>query len=290
MNEESSKKKRMVTILSTNLPKIVVDMWENGLKAKEQGLKEEAMKEFLGYYDMLNIFLQSYNLPYSPEFLKTRQKAVEQEIRELMLDEDYLRATIIPEEGIREIKAAVGLGGNTGEELRDQYELLEAPIYVKRPTLGTLEVEQLTLMEYQNEKWSNERVLKIKISCEGRTAEFLYDRVHNNPIPLPTIAKRILKSTGADFKHQQIGDHQVIILNNYLSLRNFLEDYLVRGGWIFPEEAESIEVIGYPSTKINPEEVFGLEELTKSNQNRKGRKKPKRPTPKKSPFRPRRRR
>ncbi len=277
--------------MSIDIPRKVVKLWEKGLQAKERGQKEEAMKEFLGYYDMINFFLQS-DTSFSRELLKTHQEAVEKEIQELLLDEEYLKITTIPEEGIVEIKAAVGLGDQEGDQLCDQYDLLHAPIYVKCPQNRMLEVEQLTLVEYQNEKCLSERVLKMKLLCEGRTAEFVYDRVYNDPITLQGIAERILESTGANFNQNMVGDTQIIIQTNYPSLRNLLEDYLVRGGWIPPEEADQIEVIGYPSKKTNHEELFGLNALKESLPNRKSnKKKPPRSAPKKAPpFRPRRRR
>ena len=60
----------------------------------------------------------------------------------------------------------------------------------------------------------------------------------------------------------------LVFQTNYPSLKNLLEYYLVKGGWIPPEEAERIDVIGYPSKQSNIEEVFGLEALKESLDNK----------------------
>lgn len=75
---------------------------------------------------------------------------------------------------------------------------------------------------------------------------------------METKAKKILESTGRQFVN---GGDFLVIQTNYPSLKNLFEDYLVKGGWIPPEEAEQIGIIGYPSKSSNLEEAFGLETL-----------------------------
>jgi len=91
-----------------DIPKMVNDLWEKGLEAKNKGLKEKAMKQFLNYYDTLKIYQKLYNLNSSHVILAIRFAEVTREIRELIQDEDYLRLTILPRQGIAEIRAAMG--------------------------------------------------------------------------------------------------------------------------------------------------------------------------------------
>jgi hypothetical protein len=75
----------------------------------------------------------------------------------------------------------------------DRYDLLEATIFVKSPDNRALEVEQQTLIEYREKKITHVITLVIELTCEGKTVEFMYDRVNSSPISLKTIAKRILE-------------------------------------------------------------------------------------------------
>ena len=87
----------------------VLNFWERGLVNKENGDKVEAMKEFLDFYDLISIFSQSYNLGHSEKLLQKRLTEVKNEIRELLLDKDYLRITVIPPEGITDLRTKIGL-------------------------------------------------------------------------------------------------------------------------------------------------------------------------------------
>jgi len=49
-----------------------------------------------------------FNLSSSHQILAIRFADVTREIRELIQDEDYLRMTILPQQGIAEIRAAMG--------------------------------------------------------------------------------------------------------------------------------------------------------------------------------------
>ena len=44
--------------------------WKKGLKAKATGDKDNAMKHFIGCYDVLIILNKSYNTGFSESFLK----------------------------------------------------------------------------------------------------------------------------------------------------------------------------------------------------------------------------
>jgi len=95
--------------MEKDIPSNVLNLWEKGLVDKEQDNKEEAMKEFLSFFDLLSIFSQSYNLNYSKGLLQKRLNEVKNEIRELLLDKDYLRITVIPPEGITDLRTKIGL-------------------------------------------------------------------------------------------------------------------------------------------------------------------------------------
>lgn len=95
--------------MEKDIPNNVLNLWEKGLVNKEQDSKEDAMKEFLGFFDLLSIFSQSYNLNYFNKLLQKRLNEVKNEIQELLLDEDYLKITVFPQEGIDEIKTRIGM-------------------------------------------------------------------------------------------------------------------------------------------------------------------------------------
>ncbi len=245
------KKVKKMKKMKKDISQAALKFWENGLAEKEKGHKEEAMKDFLAYYDMLTMFTQSFNTGISEELLRKRISEVETEIRELLTDEVYLKITQIPPEGIKELKSLFCSPKQENLKVLERYELLDAPVYVKKSMKGVLEVEQMTLVEYRNQLRPSERLLRMNIVCDGRSKEYEYDKLLNTQIQLKTIARRIVDSTGTDLNGIHTNPNNLLIqISNYPSIKNLLEDYLVRGGWITLEEALKIEVIGYPSTSM----------------------------------------
>lgn len=274
-----------------DLPQKVMEFWEKGQRALEQGEKDEAMGWFLGYYDLLTVFLPSFNLDISEELIRTRRSEVEKEIKTLFEDDEYLKTSSIPPEGIVDIKAALGMTEAVKRPVYDRYELLDAPIFVKRPTGGFIEVNQVALVEYRSPSL---REVWLELTCEGETKEFLYDEMRNDEmrnsqIPLQTIANEILASTGRDFSQFMLQDSRVVVQTTYPSLKNLLAHDLVEGGWLPQAEGDQIEVIGYPSTHDRLPDILGLEGLYKKEKTKIIRK-DRNPQAKSPPFRPRRRR
>ncbi|MHA1978996.1 MAG: hypothetical protein ACW99R_10660 [Candidatus Hodarchaeales archaeon] len=242
--------------MTNDIPENIKAIWEEGQLAKACGDKEAAMKHFLWYFDLLTIFSQSLNLPYSEALLQQRLDEVRAEIRTFLLDPTYLQTTTLPHEGITEIKLAIGMVAQETADTRQ--DLIETAVFVKHPTKKALSVEQLTLVELKSKTELKNRVLKVEVTCEGRTQLFAYDTLPDPRISLSTIADQIRTSTGRAFKTFTTYEGTFIVQTGYPSIRNLLTCYLEQGGWLTADEASQIEVVGYPSTNHAFPDVFGV--------------------------------
>ena len=237
---------------------LVQKTWRKGILAKGKGHKEKAMGYFLNCYDLLIMLENSLTTTMSPIMIKKRLAKVKQEIRLLLADEEYLQMTLIPEEGIAEIKAAVEMNGKERKPKKIKEEIIARSVFVKVSPKKTLEVSQLKLVEYQ-QTHSPIHMVKTQLICEGVTKEFMYEKNQYPPIPLSFIAKEIRESTGINFTSFPGPLGQYVVQSTYPSIKDVLSFNLVEGGWLTLKEASQMEVIGYPAKKSNLSDALGLQ-------------------------------
>ena len=118
---------------------------------------------------------------------------------------------------------------------------------MKIPSRKALEIEELVLVEYKNKRDKDESVLKVRLACEEKTEEFLYDQGNFGSITLSDITRHIVTSTGRAFSQMTDPNGRIIIQTNYPSIKNLLTSYLPKGGWLTDEQAVTLDVVGYPS-------------------------------------------